>query len=104
MHKTPVTDTFTVVEPVETTVKWAFLPLESRFYDFGAGMASQLNAGETMSLEDGAIVIRGFSHTLPQLNYIVGTVSDHWLYIKGQKLSLRDMCGKNAHVEFIIGE
>jgi hypothetical protein len=28
----------------------------------------------------------------------VGTVSDHILYINGQAISLRELCGRNAHI------
>jgi hypothetical protein len=101
VHQTPVSETFTIVPDGSA---WGFLPTEARFYDFGAGMQSELAPGETMVIEDGAIVIRGFSRVLPRLNYIVGTVSDHWLCIKGLKISLRDMCGRNAQVSFICKE
>ena len=38
---------------------------------------------------------------MDHLQYIVGTVSDHWLVVNGgQQISLRDLCGKNAVVSF----
>lgn len=57
-----------------------------------------------MSWDGDALVITGFTQSFKELNYIVGTVSDHILYIhredreKSERISLRDRCGKNAHI------
>ena len=32
------------------------------------------------------------------VNYIVGTISDHILFINNEIISLKDLCGKNAHI------
>jgi hypothetical protein len=74
------------------------LPLAVRFFSFGAGMQSDLEAGQQMSRDGEALVITGFNRTVPKLNYIVGTISDHLLYINGETVSLRDLCGRNAHI------
>jgi hypothetical protein len=77
-------------------------PLAVRFFSFGAGMQSDLEPGMTMSRDGDALVI-----TVPpgrgsrELRYIVGTVSDHLLLIGGETVSLRELCGKNAHI--VIG-
>jgi hypothetical protein len=58
--------------------------------------------GLTLSRSSDAMVITGYTARLPQLDYIVGTVSDHTLRIKGNDLSLRELCGKNAAVTFVL--
>jgi len=73
-------------------------PLSVRFYSFGAGMLSDLAEGQKLSRDGDAMVITGFSTSFKELNYIVGTVSDHLLYINGETVSLRDLCGRNAHI------
>lgn len=75
-----------------------------RFYSFGAGMQSDLEEGLVMRQDGDALVITGYNRSFRELNYIVGTVSDHLLYINGETISLRDLCGKNAHVCLSIKE
>jgi hypothetical protein len=70
-----------------------------RFFGFGTGMQSDLGEGQTLSRDGEALVISGFTKTARELNYIVGTVSDHLLSIGGETISLRDLCGKNAHIK-----
>jgi hypothetical protein len=71
-----------------------------RFFSFGAGMKSDLDGGLTFSRDGDAMVISGYTTTFKdnELNYIVGTVSDHLLYISGETISLRQLCGRNAHI------
>ena len=91
--------------PVRETFKAdgkRILPVSVRFYSFGAGMQSDLEEGQTLSRDGDALVISGFSRSFPELNYIVGTVSDHLLYISGETVSLRNLCGKNAHITMRI--
>jgi hypothetical protein len=78
-------------------------PIATRFFAFGAGMQAELAEGQQMSRDGDALVITGFTQSFQELNYIVGTVSDHILYIhrekeKSEPISLRDRCGKNAHI------
>ncbi|MDR2633645.1 MAG: DUF1850 domain-containing protein [Treponema sp.] len=96
VHQSPVSECFQVegnrIRPVAT-----------RFFAFGAGMQAELGEGQQMSREGDALVITGFTQTFQELKYIVGTVSDHILYIhqekeKGERISLRERCGKNAHI------
>ena len=72
------------------------------FYSFGAGIQTHLEEGQVLSHEDGAMVITGFRTSFKKLNYIVGTVSDHLLFINGECISLRNLCGKNAHITISI--
>ena len=79
-------------------------PSAVRFYSFGAGMLSDLEEGFVMSRDGDAFIISGFNRALTELNYIVGTVSDHLLHVNGNSISLKSLCGKNAHVTLRIGE
>jgi hypothetical protein len=91
VNQSPVRETF--------TVRGAEIrPVSVRFASFGAGMHSDPEAGQTMSRDGDALVITGFSRSFRRLNYIVGTVSDHLLYINGETVSLRELCGRNAHI------
>jgi hypothetical protein len=69
-----------------------------RFFSFGAGMQSDLEDGLSMSRDGGAIVISGYKTSFKELAYIVGTVSDHLLFINNETVSLRELCGKNTHI------
>jgi len=71
-----------------------------RFFSFGAGMKSDLDGGLTFSRDGDAMIISGYTRIFKdnELNYIVGTVSDHLLYINNETVSLRDLCGRNAHI------
>ena len=73
-------------------------PKAVRFSSFGAGMQSDLEEGMSISRDGEAMVITGFNSSHKELNYIVGTVSDHLLFINGETVSLRDLCGRNAHI------
>ena len=74
------------------------MPRALRFSSYGAGMPTDLLEGQTMIYEGDSIVITGFSTSYRELNYIVGTVSDHLLFINDKTISLRDLCGRNAHI------
>jgi len=77
-------------------------PQAVRFSSFGAGMLGDLNEGQKITRDGDAMVISGFNSSFRELNYIVGTVSDHLLFINGETVSLRDLCGKNAHITIKI--
>ncbi|NCB50742.1 MAG: DUF1850 domain-containing protein [Clostridia bacterium] len=73
------------------------------YYDFGAGVATEMEEGWELSYgDDGEMIISGIDREIPELIYVVGTVSDHTLTIGGEKYSLRDICGRNAEVTFEI--
>jgi hypothetical protein len=91
VNQSPVRDTFHVdgqlIQPVAT-----------RFFGFGAGMQTSLEPGQRMERDGDALIITGFTQRFHALSFIVGTVSDHVLYIQDAALSLRDLCGRNAHI------
>jgi len=71
------------------------------YYDFGAGVATEMEEGWELSYgDDGSMIISGIDREIPDLIYVVGTVSDHTLTIGGEKYSLRDICGRNSEVRF----
>ena len=70
---------------------------------FGAGVQTEIEDGQTLEFdEDGNMVVSGFDIVFPRVDYLVGTVSDHILEIQGESISLRDLCGRNAHVYFEV--
>jgi hypothetical protein len=74
-------------------------PVATVFSSFGAGMQTELGEGEQLIRDgDGTMRIVGFTRSFKSLAYIVGTVSDHTLYIRNERISLRERCGKNAHI------
>jgi hypothetical protein len=73
-----------------------------RFSSFGAGMQTELEEGQILSRDGNAMVITGFNVSSKELNYVVGTVSDHLLYINDETISLRELCGKNAHIKIRV--
>ncbi|GHU17548.1 hypothetical protein FACS1894163_08590 [Spirochaetia bacterium] len=95
VNQTPVRDTFRIegrnIAPVSTL-----------FYNFGAGMQTDLSEGQQLTRRGDALVISGFTQTFKELNFIVGTVSDHIFFFGEEKISLRDLCGRNAHLTFRV--
>jgi len=69
-----------------------------RFYTFGAGIQTDLEEGQTLSRDGDALVVSGYRTSFKELKYIIGTVSDHLLFINGECVSLRELCGRNAHI------
>lgn len=95
VNKSPVIDVYEIKKDgiyVEKTI----------YYNFGAGVETELGEGESLSYgEDGSMVVSGFDKKLSPLSYFVGTVSDHTLEIAGESISLRELCGRSSRVEFI---
>jgi hypothetical protein len=96
VNNSPVTDVFRIEGGARIR------PVQARYSAFGAGMPDALGEGLTLSREGADMVVTGFTRTEGELRYIVGTVSDHVLSIQGREVSLRDMCGKNAHIVLSI--
>ena len=73
------------------------------YKNFGAGVATEVVPPQTLEiLDNGYMLISGFDMYIPRLSYIVGTISDHILYINNNEISLRDLCGKNRSIGFKI--
>ena len=95
VNKSPLTDFYTVRDGrifVEKTI----------YYGFGAGVQTEIEEGQTLEYgEDGSMIVSGFDREIPDLLYVVGTVSDHTLVVNGgSEISLRDLCGRNSLVRF----
>ncbi len=74
------------------------------YYSFGAGVQSEVGEGQALEYgDDGSMIVSGFERQMDNLSYIVGTVSDHTLYINDESFSLRKICGRNATVRFVCG-
>jgi hypothetical protein len=95
VHQSPVRELFKIEDGM-------IRPVSARFYSFGAGMQSDLEEGQTLGRDGDALVVSGFRSSFKELNYIVGTVSDHLLFIGGECFSLREICGRNAHITIKI--
>lgn len=71
------------------------------YNNFGAGVQTEIEEGQKLEInENGEMVVSGFDMEMPWLSYIVGTVSDHVLTLRGEEISLRELCGKNSKVKF----
>ncbi|GHV90200.1 hypothetical protein AGMMS50268_07030 [Spirochaetia bacterium] len=95
VNQTPVRDTFCIDKSL-------IIPVSTLFYNFGAGMQTDLPEGQTLTRRGDALVISGFTQSFKELNFIVGTVSDHIFFFGDEEISLRDLCGRNAHVTFRV--
>ena len=94
VNQSPLIDVYEIRDDVVTVV-------ETIYYGFGAGVQTLVEEGQELTFnEDGAMVVSGFDQPLPDLTYIVGTVSDHILTVNGEEVSLRDLCGRNTLVRF----
>ena len=89
VNQSPVRETFRLKEG-QITLEYI------RFYSFGAGLPFDLQAGQTLSRDGDAMIISGFDFSLRELNLIVGT--DHILLINNESISLKELCGQNAHI------
>ncbi len=96
VNKSPVKDVFKVV-------KGELVADRTVYSAFGAGVQTEIMDGQTLEFdENGNMVVSGFDTVFPRVTYLVGTVSDHILEIQGESISLRDLCGRNAHVYFEV--
>ena len=91
VHQSPVRETF--------KNEGGTIRLERvRFFAYGAGMQSNLEKGQTLARDGDAMVISGYDVSFRELNYIVGTLWDHMLFINDKTVNLRELCGKNARI------
>ena len=94
VNKSPVRDVFVIRDGnivADRTVYSAF----------GAGVQTEIEEGQKLEYDsEGNMVVSGFNIVFDRVKYVVGTVSDHILYIQEESISLTELCGKNAHVAF----
>lgn len=78
--------------------------IQTKYYDFGAGVQTEIEDGQKLSYgDDGSMIVSGFNKEMDDLVYCVGMVSDHTLTIGERKISLRDLCGRGSLVRFSYG-
>ncbi len=97
VNNSPVTDVYEIRDD-------KIFVIRTIYYSFGAGVQTEVGEEQTLEYgEDGSMIVSGFEKQLDSLSYIVGTVSDHILEIGNESISLRELCGRNATVQFICG-
>jgi len=96
VNKSPVTDIYEVRDG-------SIFMTGTVYYGFGAGVPTELEGEQTLTYgENGEMIISDMDLKIPNLVYVVGTVSDHVLTINNEEISLRDLCGQNSSVTFVI--
>ena len=78
--------------------------LETCLYSaFGAGVATEVVPPQKLEfLEDGSMLISGFHTEMKKLLYFVGTASNPTLYINGEEIDLKALCGAKRNIEFKV--
>ena len=74
----------------------------ARYRAFGAGVATELEEGQTLSYEDGYMIIENIHYQIPNLVYRVGTVSDPLIHIGTQVWHMKDLAPPLTSVRFTI--
>ncbi|MCI1931977.1 MAG: DUF1850 domain-containing protein [Clostridia bacterium] len=78
--------------------------IQTKYYDFGAGVQTEVEKGQTLSYgDDGSMIVSGFNKEMDNLVYCIGMVSDHTLQIGDKKIGLRALCGRGTLVRFSYG-
>lgn len=71
------------------------------YYAFGAGVQTEIGAGETLTRgEDGAMIVSGMDRLIPSLSYNISPVYDHVLNINGEEHSLKEICKEERTISF----
>ena len=94
VNKSPVRDVYEIRDG-------AIYNIQCIYYGFGAGVEEVLGGGETLSYgENGEMIISNINNRLDHMVLVVGTISDHTLYLDEEAISLRDLCGRSSKVLF----
>lgn len=96
VNKTPVRDVYQITEDGQ------FHNFRCIYYGFGAGVQTQLEEGETLSYQDGAMVIDHIQKYMPQLTYSILPISTHVLRVGEEAVNLPELTGGEAIVSFTI--
>lgn len=72
------------------------------YYSFGAGVPTEIYEGQTLSYgENGEMIISNMDTLMPDLVYIIGTVTDYYMSVNGgEQVCLQDLYGTNKHIRF----
>ena len=93
VNKTPVTDIYQIREgDIYLT--------GNIYYSFGAGVPTEIYEGQTLSYgENGEMIISNMDTLIPDLVYIIGTVTDYYFSVKKrEKVCMQDLYGTNKHI------
>ena len=93
VNKTPVTDIYQIREgDIYLT--------GNIYYSFGAGVPTEIYEGQTLSYgENGEMIISNMDTLIPDLVYIIGTVTDYYFFLIGsEKVCMQDLYGTNKHI------
>ena len=93
VNKTPVTDIYQIREgDIYLT--------GNIYYSFGAGVPTEIYEGQTLSYgENGEMIISNMDTLIPDLVYIIGTVTDYYFSVNGsEKVCMQDLYGTNKHI------
>lgn len=94
VNKSPVRDVFEIREGEVWNIQCIY-------YGFGAGVEEELGEGEALSYgENGEMIISNIEKNTDDMVIVVGTISDHTLYLGDETISLRDLCGRSSPVKF----
>ena len=71
----------------------AIMVYETVYYNFGAGVQTQLGEGQTLTEgKDGSMIIGDIDTVIPELYYNISPVYDHILEINDTEVSLKELC------------
>ncbi len=75
---------------------------KARYRSFGAGVATEIEPGQTLRYEDGYMIIENMHVPLSDLVYKVGTVSDPLIHIGAQTWHMKELAPSLTSVRFAI--
>jgi hypothetical protein len=96
VNKTPVTDYYKI-----TSIN-AIDNIACKYYGFGAGVQTELNEGETLRYEDGAMIIENINKRFETLIYAIKQNSTHHLSINGEDIFLPELSDKPMKIVFKV--
>lgn len=75
---------------------------KARYRSFGAGVATEITANQTLRYEDGYMVIENIHYQIPSLVYKVGTISDPLIHIGQQTWHMKELAPSLTSVQFTV--
>lgn len=95
IHRTPVVETYTIGDGI--------LVLEAmRFQSYGVGMPSDVEIGQTFTMENGWFVLAHLNRPLPHLDLRIGYVANHTLRIGPRQFPLARVAAPGSWVRLTV--
>ncbi|MFI3174520.1 MAG: DUF1850 domain-containing protein [Bacillota bacterium] len=92
-----------MVEDRYKIVDGAIMVYETLYYDFGAGVQTELLGSETLTMtDDGGMIVGNVNKIIPELYYNISAVYDHILKIDNTEMSLKELAGGRTTVLFSV--